>query len=63
MNMDLFMPVNGLFRASVNGSCSLVGRDLSPSPAWCIISGRVVLGSCFFCASSHPTRPGPNVHL
>jgi hypothetical protein len=45
MNMDLFMPVNGLFRASVNGSCSLVGRDLSPSPARCIISGRVVLGS------------------
>jgi hypothetical protein len=46
MNMCLFMPINGPFRAYINESCSCppVSHDLGPSPTRCIILGHAVLG-------------------
>jgi hypothetical protein len=42
MNMGLFVPLNGLFHASVNGSCLCppMVHDLDPSMTRCIILGR-----------------------
>jgi hypothetical protein len=73
MNMSLFVSVNRLFCASVNGSCSCppVGSDLGPSLARCIISGwlglklfRVVRAwTVFFSCFGPATRPALNLHL
>jgi hypothetical protein len=43
MNMGLFVQVNRLFHASINGSysCPSVGCDLGPNTTRCIISGRL----------------------
>jgi hypothetical protein len=68
MNMNLFVHVNGVFRASVNGSCSCltVGCDLGTSTTQCIILDQLdsklfqilpYLGRAFFRALDRP--PGP----
>jgi hypothetical protein len=60
MNMSIFVPVNGLFRASVNGSysCRPVGRDFSPNTTRCIILDRVMFRRCFFFVlQSSPKEP------